>query len=69
MPSLFIRGLSEEACERIRTATSLRDWTLARYLEALVELHETMRREEQAGLFGVFATLKTLGLQSIKKEG
>ena len=69
MPSLFIRGLSEEACESFRTGASLRGWTLAQYLVTLLELHESMRQVGQDETVGVYWSLLDLGLQSITKEG
>ena len=68
MPSIFIRGLSEEAAFRFRMGALLRDWTQAQYLEALVELHESMRSFLD-GKDDIGEIMFNLGLQSITKEG
>ena len=68
MPSLFIRGLSEEAAFRFRMGALLRGWTQAKYLDALVELHESMRSFLD-GKDDIGEIMFDLGLQSITKEG
>ena len=40
--TLQIRNISTETVERMRQAAGARGWTYARYVEALVELHELM---------------------------
>ena len=68
MPSLFIRGLSEEAAFRFRTGALLRGWTQAQYLEALVELHESMRSFLD-GKDDIGEIMFSLGLHTVTKEG
>ncbi len=45
MPSttLYVRGMDEFDAARIKRAAEARGWTIAKYLGALISLHDTMR--------------------------
>lgn len=43
MTTLNIRGIDGQAVEKAKLAAGSRGWTVGRYFEALVELHEAAR--------------------------
>lgn len=81
MPNLAIRNVSDQALSQFREGASLRNITQAAYFEALLELHDQLRRIEERKGFRVngerrldsvedlTALLSSLGLQTITRSG
>lgn len=63
--TLNVRGIDPAAAERIRRAAGARQMTLARYLTALVALHEAMRARADRGDAKLRAELAALGLETV----
>ncbi len=65
MSTLYIRNLPDDVVQRIHRASSARQMTLAKYIAALVKLHDAMRAHADSGQADIEAELTVLGLQTI----
>lgn len=72
-PPFQVAGLDATTTAKFRRGASVRGWTLAKYLKALVELHERCRAiadsplDQPAMPENIRAELQKLGLQSIRE--
>jgi len=62
---IMLRKVPADVARRFRAAAGGRALTHAQYLAALVELHESIRRQADAGNGDLAAELDRLGLQSV----
>ena len=68
MPTVNIRSVPESVRDRFNAGATLRGLTLAAYLEKLLELHESMRKDASSDSYPDIL-LHELDLQSVHKEG
>src|SRR5437764_706407 len=62
---IMLRKVAADVARRFRAAAGGRALTHAQYLAALVELHESIRRQADAGNGELASELDRLGLQSV----
>lgn len=65
--TLNVRNLPPAVVVRIKAAAAARQMTLARYLAALVALHDAMRARVDRGDDKIATELEALGLQTVTR--
>lgn len=66
--TLNIRGIDDEAAERIKARARIRGMTLAQYLTALVSFHDAARALADTKGGPISAELRARGLQTVTEE-
>jgi len=66
MSTLNVRGIEDEAAERIKRAAAARGITIGEFLARLVDFWEVARAQADGGEFELGSELESRGLQTIR---